>query len=810
MAAAHMLVAMAAPAYLPVPDAFSSFSPMTFDQASSGAQRHPRVEDDRLTRGAGRFVDDLHLPGQAYACFARSPHAHAKILSIDAADARSAPGVLAVLTAADMTEGQVTDIARHVPISGRGGTKLVLPPRPALAEDRVMHVGQPVAVVVAETARAARDAAERVVVSYEELPCVVDVREAVQPGAPQLWPQASDNVAIDWPGPAPDENEAQEVDRIIRSAAHVARGTFVNQRLVVAAMETRGATGSYDAASGRYTLDVCSQGAGPVRDLLASIMGIEAEKIRVTTADVGGAFGMKSAVYPEYPVLLIAARKLGRPVHWMSDRSEAFVSDNQARDAVTEGELALDQDGRFLALRIRHLANVGGYLASTGAHLATGNFARCFPGMYRIAHIDVGVRCVFTNTVPLGPYRGAGRPEANYVLERLVDEAARLCGKDRAKLRRRNFIPRSAMPYKTAVETTYDSGEFAAVFDQALTLAAYSEFPRRRRESARRGLYRGIGISCFLEHSGGGPTEGASLVFADGETIELGLNVQSTGQGHASVFPRLVAQRLGIAAEKVRHRHGDSDLGVAGTPSVASRSAMTAGNASMHAVEVLLQKGRAVAATLLDVPEANVSYRDGFFEVAGTNHRLSLFDIAGRAKEMAARGVIKETLDTKVTLDTPQTFPNGCHIAEVEVDPDTGVVRAVNYVAVDDCGNVLDHMIVVGQLHGGIAQGLGQALMELGHYDPGSGQLVTGSFMDYALPRAEDVPPIHEALHVVRATTNPLGVKGTGEAGTTGSIAAFMNAIADAIPGGAGAALDMPATHEKVWHVCQEARQKSA
>lgn len=796
-----MLVAAEATAY---PSLFCHLGlPMSLHTTS--AKHHPRVEDDALTRGAGRFADDIHLPGEAHACFVRSPHAFARILSVDVEAARSAPGVLAVLTAADMVAAKVSNIARHVPITGRGGAKLVLPPRPPLADGRVMHVGQPVAAVIAESARAAREAAELVSVGYEQLPSVVNVREAVRPGAPQLWLEAPGNIAVDWPGPVPDDANEREVERIIASAPYVARATFVNQRIIVAAMEPRGATASYDAAADLYTLRACSQGAAALRDVMASIMGLGREKIRVVTEDVGGAFGMKSAAYPEYPVLLVAARHLGRPVHWMSDRSEAFVSDSQGRDAVTDGELALDENGRFLALRIRHLANVGGFLAPTGAHLATANFARCFPAMYRIPRVDIGVRCVFTNTVPLGPYRGAGRPEANYVLERLVDEAARLCGKDRAKLRRRNFIPRSAMPYKTPVGTEYDSGEFDAVFDQALALAAYAEFPRRRRESLRRGKYRGIGISCFLEHAGGSPTEGASLAFPGGETIELGFGVQSTGQGHASVFPRVAAQRLGIAPEKIRHRHGDTDLGIKGAPSVASRSAMTAGSAMFHAVDLMLAKGRVVAAKLLDASEQDISYREGFFEVAGTNHRLSLFEAAARAKEMAARGEIAEALDTNASADTPSTFPNGCHIAEVEVDPDTGVVSALNYTAVDDCGNVLDPMIVEGQLHGGVAQGLGQALMEIGYYEPGSGQLVTGSFMDYAMPRAEDMPAIKDAVHCVPATTNPLGVKGVGEAGTTGAIAALMNAIADAIPGDAGAALDMPATHEKVWLVCQEA-----
>jgi len=783
---------------------------MSLDPSLTGASHHPRVEDDALVRGGGRFADDIHLPGQAYAHFVRSPHAFARILSVDVEAARSAPGVLAVLTAADMAAAKITDMARHVPISGRGGAKLVLPPRPPLADERVLHVGQPVAAVIAETARAAREAAELVAITFEEMQPVVGMHAAIKPGAPQLWPQAPGNVAVDWPGPLPDEANEREVERIIATAPHVAHVTAVNQRIVVASMEPRGATASYDAASDLYTLRACSQGAAAVRDMTVSIMGLDRDKIRVVTEDVGGAFGMKAAAYPEYLVQLVAARQLGRPVHWMSDRAEAFLSDSQGRDAIAEGELALDENGKFLALRIRQLANMGGFLAPTGAHLATNNFARCFPGMYRIPRVDIGVRCVFTNTVPTAPYRGAGRPEANYVMERLIDEAARLCGKDRAKLRRRNFIPRSAMPYKTAIGTEYENGEFEAVFDKALALAGYDEFPKRRRESLRRGRYRGIGISCFVEHAGGNPTEGAALAFPGGNVLELRLGVQSTGQGHASVFPRIVAQRLGIAPEQVSHRQGDTNFNIKGGPAVASRSAMTAGNAGLRAVDGMLAKGRAVAALMLEAVESDIAYRDGFFEVTGTNWHVSLFEVAEHAKELAARGVIAETLDTNVTLDTPQTYPNGCHIAEVEIDPDTGMVTALDYTAVDDCGNVLDHALVRDQLHGGIAQGLGQALMEFCYYDPGSGQLVSGSFLDYSIPRAEDMPPITDGYHPVPVASNPLGVKGVGEAGTTGAPAAFMNAIADAIPGEAGAALDMPATQEKVWRACQEARRVSS
>jgi len=775
--------------------------------AASRAEHRPRIEDDYLVRGAGRFVADGAEPKQAYAAFARSPHACARIVSLDIEEAKRGRGVIAVLTGKDMEAAGVGNVGRHAPLAGRGGKKLVMPNRPALARERVMHVGEPVAVVIAETALAAQDAAERVVVEYEELKPVVDVRDAVKPDAPQLWPEAPGNIAVDWPGLAedPDAN-AQKVDEIIRGAAHVARVAVKNQRLMVASMEPRGVTARYDKAADRYTLRACSQSAGGLRDNILGIMNWPKERLHVITEDVGGAFGLKTAAYPDYIAVLIAAKITGRTVHWMSTRSEAFLSDGQARDTFSEGDLALNEKGKFLALRIRHLANMGAYIGSVGANIQTLNFTRCLPGMYDIRHIDVSARCVFTNTIPTSPYRGAGRPEANYVLEKLVDEAARITGVDPVKLRRRNLIKRSAMPYKTAIGTTYDSGEFEAILDQTLALADYADFKQRKRESAKRGKYRGIGISCMLEHAGGMPLEGAALLFPGGEHAVLALNVQSTGQGHANVFPRIAAERLGIPAEKVSHRHGDSDLELPGMASVGSRSAMTAGSATLKAVATMLAKGKAIAATVLEASEADIAYSEGRFEVVGTDRRVSLFDLAARAAEMKERGEIPETLDTKDKTETPLTFPNACHIAEVEIDPETGHVTIVAYTAVDDCGNVLNPMIVEGQSHGALACGLGQALLEQVVYDNEGGQLISGSFMDYAMPRADDMPPLRDALHPVPATTNPLGVKGVGEAATTAAIATVMNAIANAIPGEAGARLEMPATPERVWAACQSAK----
>jgi carbon-monoxide dehydrogenase large subunit len=767
----------------------------------SGANRPGRIEDEQLLRGRGRFIDDVPLPGQVYGCFVRSPHAHAKIHGIDIASAQAVDGVLAALTAADMKRAGVGRISRHPPIAGRNGAALIEPPRLALAEDRVMHVGEPVALVVATSAALAQDAAERVSVAYEELTPVIDAREAMAPGAPQLWPQALGNLAIDWQTPASaDGANEKEVAQIVAAAPHVARVSQLNQRIAVAAMEPRGGTASYDAATDNYTLRVCSQSAIVLRNALAAALGVEPSRLRVITEDVGGAFGMKTLVYPEYPALLVAAKQLGRPVHWMASRAESFLTDNQARDMFADAELALDENGKFQALRLSCVVNLGAYVGSVGVFLATSNFARCLPGMYRIPLIDVRVRCAFTNTVPTAPYRGAGRPEANYLLERTVEEAARITAIAPDKIRKRNLIPPSAMPYKTPVGTTYDSGNFPAVFDKAFALAAYPDFPRRRREAAKRGRLRGIGISCFLEHAGGMPTEGAGLAFPGDGMVELQLGSQSTGQAHATVFPRVAAQQLGIPADRVILRQGDSGLGVMSASTVASRSAVTVGTAVVRAAEAVIRKGERLAADALEAAEADIVYDSGAFAITGTDRRIGLFDLATQAKDRKRRGEIAEDLDTKLTADTPQTFPNGCHIAEVEIDPQTGATVLVGYTAVDDCGNVLDHMIVEGQVHGAIVQGVGQVLLEHLVYNR-AGQLVTGSFMDYAMPRADDVPPLTAAEHAVPATTNPLGVKGVGEAGTTAALAAIMNAIADAVPGAAH--MDMPATPEKVWAACR-------
>jgi carbon-monoxide dehydrogenase large subunit len=762
-----------------------------------------RVEDDRLVRGLGRFADDVSQQRQAVGWFVRSPLAHANISTLDVERARAAPGVVRVLTAADIEAAGVTSISRHPPLDGRNGGSLVLPPRPALAGARVMHVGEPVVLIVAESMAAARDAAELVELSFDPLPAVTDVADAVAGAAPQLWPQAPGNIALDWSMPtvAPADGD---VEGLFRTAAHVARVSVVNQRISVSSMEPRGATAAYDAKQDCYVLRSCSQGATSLRDQLVAVMGVGREQIEVTTDDVGGAFGMKTSVYPEYIALFVAARLTGRPVHWMSDRTEAFLTDNQARDTVTDAELAIDAKGKFLALRVRHLAGMGAYIAAAGANIQTMNFARCFPCAYDIPKMAIDVRCVFTNTLPTGPYRGAGRPEANYAMERLVEEAARVSGIDAIVLRRRNLIAPAAMPYKTAIGTVFDSGNFAPLLQEALAAGDYKDFAKRRKAALRGGKLRGFGVSFFLEHAGAQPREGAALSFPGDGTILLGVGVHSTGQGHATTFPRLVAQRLGIPAETIRlgENRSRSDIAGPASSSVGSRTTMTVGSAMVGAVDRMLEKGRRIAAGLLEATESDIDYRDGMFGIVGTDRRISLFDVAGRAAELAKTKAIDQDLDTQHVVDTPLTFPNGCHVAEVEIDPATGETRIVSYVAVDDCGNVLDHVLVTGQMHGAIAQGLGQVLMEHLVYDD-DGQLITASFMDYGLPRAADMPPIVNINRPAPATTNPLGVKGVGEAGTTASLAAIVHAVANAI-GGEAHRLQMPLTAEKIWRACRE------
>jgi aerobic carbon-monoxide dehydrogenase large subunit len=763
-----------------------------------------RVEDDPLLRGQGRFGDDVKPEGALAAHFVRSPHAFARIERIDVAAAKSAPGVVAVLTGADFASAHHHSISHGHPIPGRGGKTAISPHRPSLAETRVMHVGEPVAMVVAANAAAAQDAAEKIVVSYEPLTPVTDARAAIAPGAPQLWPEAPGNIGFDWTAPPdPDGKKQAALERAFKGAAHVVRVELVNQRLVVASLEPRTASASYDPAGKRFTLRVGTQGVASVRGQVAGAMNIKPEELRVLTEDVGGAFGMKGWCYPEYIPMLHAARALGKPIHWASTRSEAFVTDNQGRDSFWIVELALSARGRFLALRVNGIGNLGAYFTGVAHFVFTTHISGCLPTVYDIPLAQVNSRCVFTNTLPTGPYRGAGRPEASYLLERVIDAAADVTGIDAAELRRRNMIASQKIPYTTAFGNNYDSGDFPSVFERALKTANYEGFRDRKKAAKRQGRLRGIGIGCYLEISGAFPEEAARISFPGGKSVQVSVGAGASGQGHKTVFGRVAARRLGVAPETVTVTSGDSARDVPGFGAVASRSAMMTGGAVAHTADTVLEKGKRVAAMLLQASEGEIDYRDGKFSVKNSGREVSLFEAAERATELKRQGVIAESLDTQTGIKVPPSFPNGCHIAEVEIDPSTGAVEIVSYVAVDDCGNVLDHTIVEAQIHGGVAQGLGQALAENTVYDVG-GQLVSGSFMDYAVPRADMMPPMTVAHHPAACRTNPLGVKGTGEAGTTAAPPAVMSAILDALP--KGAQLDMPATAERVWRVLQKAQ----
>ena len=762
-----------------------------------------RIEDDALLRGRGRFGDDVKPEGALAAYFVRSPHAFATIENVDVAAAKRAPGVVAVLTAADLAAAHYHSISHPHPIPGRGGKVAVAPLRPSLADKRVLHVGEPVAMVIAASAAQAQDAGEKVAVDYQPLDAVTDVRAAIAPGAPQLWPEAPGNIGFDWSAPADPEGKKQAaLDRAFKDAAHVVRVELINQRLVVASLEPRTATASYDPGTKQFTLRCGTQGVAAVRGQIAGAMGIKPEELRILTDDLGGAFGMKGWCYPEYIPMLHAARMLQKPVHWVSSRSEAFVSDNQGRDSFWSAELALNTRGRFLGLRVDCLGNVGAYITGVAHFVFTTHVSGCLPTVYDVPHAQVNTRCVLTNTLPTGPYRGAGRPEASYLMERLIDAAADKTGIDAAELRRRNLIQADKIPYTTAFGSTYDSGDFLGAFERALELGGYAGFAARKKAAKKQGRLRGIGIGCYLEIAGAFPEEAAHIAFPGGNKVTVSIGAGGSGQGHPTVFRKVAARRLGIAPEAVTVTSGDSARDVPGFGAVASRSAMYVGGAIAVTADKVIEKGKRVAAMLLQAGDSDVNYRDGRFSVRGSAREVSLFEVAERAAELARNAVIPESLDTQATVKTPPSFPNGCHIAEVEIDPATGAVSVVSYAAVGDCGNVLDDTIVAGQIHGGVAQGLGQALTENTIYDA-AGQLVSGSFMDYAMPRADLMPDMTVEHRPAACRTNPLGVKGTGEAGTTAAPPAVINAILDALP--KGAQLDMPATPERIWKAMQAA-----
>ena len=719
-----------------------------------------RLEDDLLLRGGGRYTDDFSLARAAHVCFVRSPHAHARIKAISATAAANAPGVMAILTGKDVAADRLGDVPCLVPVEG-----LKEPPRPLLAIGTVRHVGDPVAMVIAETAAQAKDAADSVEVDYEPLPASTDTRKG--------------EVAFDI-----DLGAKAATEAAMRKAAHVTRLELVNNRLVANPIEPRAALAEYDAASGRTTLYTPSQGPHHLYGQIAdTILKTGREKLRVVSGNVGGAFGMKIFLYPEQPAVVWAARKLKRSVRWTAERSESFLSDAQGRDNHSVAELATDRDGRFLALRVTTWANMGAYLSNFGPFIPQ-LAAPMLSGVYRIPAIHLNIKGTLTNTVPVDAYRGAGRPEAIYLLERVIDVAARELGLAPEELRRRNFIQPSDMPYQTPVESRYDSGDFAAVLDRALEAAEAKGFAARKAASEKRGRKRGLGIGMYIERCGGGPGDTVRLqVGGKGVTVFSGM--QDNGQGHTTTFVQLVSDRLGIEAERINVVQGDTDIVPAEGLTGGSRFLALGGVAALSAADDVIEKGKQEAARRLEAAATDIEYSDGEFRIAGTDRKAALFDLG-------------ELESTQTRAPADYTYPNGCHICEVEVDADTGGVVIERYTIVDDFGRAMNPKLLEGQVQGGTVQGIGQALLEHAVYDPQTGQLLTGSFMDYAMPRAGDLPRLDCRFHHVPCTTNPLGVKGAGEAGAVGAPAAVVNAVVDAL---GVRHVDMPLTPEKVWRL---------
>ena len=764
-----------------------------------------RTEDPMLVRGEGCYTDDIKLTGEAYAVMVRSRIAHGVIKGVDTTAARNMPGVLGVYTGADLAAyGTLKCI---VPFNNRDGTPMKRPPRPALATDKVRFVGDPVAFVVADTVLHAKDAAEAVEVDIDALPAVVRPEEASRPGAPLIHDEAPGNVALDY-----HFGDSEKVAAAFDRAAHVTRLKLSNSRVVVNAMEPRAAIGIHDPASGRFTLHAPSQGAFGMRGNMAEILKVEPKQVRILTGHVGGSFGMKSAPFPEYVCVLHAARALGRPVKWTDERSGSFVSDSHGRDHDLTAELALDADGTFLALRITNFGNMGGFLAQVAPMPSTLNTVKNVQSVYRTPLIEVSTKCMFTNTSHVSAYRGAGRPEGNYYMERLIDAAAAEMGIDRVELRRRNQIRPREIPIKTASGSTYDSGDFPGVLKHALEVADVKGFARRKRESRKRGKVRGLGIGSFLEVTAPPSKEMGGIRFeADGK-VTIITGTLDYGQGHAAPFAQVLSDKLGIPFERIRLLQGDSDELLAGGGTGGSKSIMHSGTAIVEASAKVIDQGKQIASHVLEAAAADIEFAQGRFVIAGTDRAIGIMELAEKLRSgLNVPEGVPSTLDIRHVSDGPgaSTYPNGCHVCEVELDPDTGVIAVVKYSSVNDFGTVINPLIVEGQLHGGVIQGIGQALMEMTVYDE-DGQFLTGSFMDYALPRASDSPEVAVVDHPVPATTNVLGVKGCGEAGCAGSLTSVMNAIADALTEFGVPHMDMPATPYRVWRAIQDAKAARA
>jgi aerobic carbon-monoxide dehydrogenase large subunit len=764
-----------------------------------------RKEDDTLVRGKGKYTDDFNLPGQSYAWIVRSSHAHGIIRGIDTSAAKAMPGVLGVWTGTDLASAGYGPFTCGLPLKSRDGSPLLQTNRMPLVTDKVRYVGDAVAFVVAETLAQARDAAEAVVLDIDPLPAVTSPAEAVKSGAPQLYDHIPNNVALDY-----HFGDAAKIDAAFAAAAHVTKVDIVNTRVAVVAMEPRAALASYDKASERFTIQVPTQGVSGNRANLAKNMNLPNDKVRVLTANVGGSFGMKNINYPEYMCILYAAKVLGKPVKWTDERSISFLSDSQGRSQDIHAEMALDAEGKFLAVRLSGYGNLGAYITGVAPGPLSLNTGKNLASVYRTPLLSVDIKCVLTNTTHLGAYRGAGRPEANYFMERLIDRAADEMGIDRLSLRKRNFIKPAQMPFAAASGVTYDSGDFKGVFDKALEISDHAGFAKRKKESRKQGKLRGIAVGSYLEVTAPPSGELGKITFEPDGSVKLTTGTLDYGQGHATPFAQVLCAQLGVPFERITLEQNDSELVRFGNGTGGSRSITATGAAIVESSALVIAKGKQAAAHLMEAAEGDIEFAGGRFTIAGTDRSIDIMELSRRLREGKMPEDVPSSLDVDHnTKDTPSTFPNGCHVAEVEIDPDTGVVRIVRYTGVNDFGTIVNPMIVAGQLHGGVAQGIGQALMEEVSYDE-SGQPITGSFMDYALPRAEDIPNMAVGDHPSPAKSNPLGTKGCGEAGCAGSLATLVNAVLDALSEYGIKQIDMPLTPERVWRAIRDAKAKAA
>jgi len=770
-------------------------------------QAVPREEDPRLLRGQGEFIADMSRPRMAYGYVLRSPHAHARIVSLDTRRAAQSPGVLGIYTSDDLKADGIGALKVRMPRKRPDGSPLFQSPHPGLARGATHYVGDPVAYVVAESLAEAKDAAEKIDAVYAPLPSVVLTADAVKPGAPAVWAECPDNISNVF-----ELGDKAAVDAAFAKAHHVTRQRFVITRIMHNAIEPRGCIAEYDSRHGRFTLNGCIGSIHSVRRAFAEdIFKVPENRFRVVSGDIGGAFGSKGNTSPENTLALYAARKLGRPVKWIAERSECFLSDDHCRDNVTEAELALDKDGIFLALRVKTLANLGAYLSADTNLLPTFSNLGTLAGVYRTPAIHVTVLGVFTNTTATAPYRGAGRPEACYVIEGIIDRAARELGIDRIELRRRNVIPPSAMPFKTGLVYTYDCGEFEKNMDEALHRAHYRGFEERRAEARKRGKLRGIGIINAIERAAAPPgAETAEIRFDATGTATLVVGTTAQGQSHETMYKIILSEKLGLDFNDIAFLQGDTDKVVWGTGTFGSRSAVIGGSATFRAAEKIIAKGRKIAAHIFEAAEADIEFAAGTFSVAGTDRRMPLKEVARAAYQPGRllKGMELGLFETGVFDPQIQTFPNGAHICEIEIDEETGKIEVLHYDAVDDVGVVINALTLHGQVHGGVAQGIGQALSEQIVYDPKSGQLVTGSFMDYGMPRADDVCAFDVEDNPVPTKSNPLGVKGAGEAGTVGALPAVMNAALDALAPLGIKHIEMPLTPEKVWRTIHDAKSR--